>query len=56
MSTKDYKLIADAIRPWRPSDPKEQVLYMGIVESLADVLKRDNKRFDKELFLRDLDV
>jgi hypothetical protein len=56
MSTQDYKLLADAIRPWRPSEPNEQALYLAIVESIAEVLKQDNKRFSKELFLKDLNV
>ena len=56
MSTKDYQLLIEALKPWRPTEPQEQRLYIEIIESIAETLKQDNKRFNKELFLKQLDV
>lgn len=56
MSKKDYERIARALRIWRPSEPNEQQLYLSIVDQIAEVLKEDNPRFNKELFLRAVDA
>lgn len=56
MSTKDYLLLEEALRACRPSDPNQQDLYLYILYSLADALKKENPRFDKEKFLKAVDV
>src|SRR5262245_15849598 len=51
MSRKDYERIARALRVWRPSEPKEQELFLGIVYQIAAELKDDNPRFNIDRFL-----
>jgi hypothetical protein len=56
MSRKDYERIARALRIWRPSEPKEQELFLGIVYQIAAELKDDNPRFNTDRFLQAVDA
>jgi len=55
MSRKDYCAIAEAIRSTRAitDDGHGQTLAVDIVaERIADVMAKDNPRFDRERFYR----
>jgi len=53
MTRKDYALLADAIRDVRvwDEDELEANVSARVTYALADVLKRDNPRFDRDQFL-----
>lgn len=49
MSKKDYQAIAGAI--WLASRASERVLTADVIERIADVMARDNGRFDRARFI-----
>lgn len=51
MSKKDYELIAEAMRESEPKDELQRWHWADVCIILADKLKADNPRFNREQFL-----
>lgn len=51
MSKKDYVLMAEVVATFNKRYPYWNALVKELVSDLADALKEDNSRFDKERFM-----